>query len=295
MAQIGIGVDWTTILFQALNFLLLLVILQRFLYRPLREKMQEREEEIEAEIEEAKQRAEEAEREREELEEKLKEAEKEAEKIRKEAREEAAKRRDEILETAQEDAANIRREANERIRREEQAARERIQKRARQTAVELAEDLLRDTAGEALHDQLVDRFLSEEDDLRDADLNRLADATRKADGAIRIRTAYPLDERTQQRFQETLRDRLPWNDESSVPEFEFSIEEDPELVAGFTLISGGVALDLNVNHTLDELTGVTTDEERADGDERRDASSSEQEDQKRERAQKTQENGGESG
>ncbi|SEP08581.1 ATP synthase F0 subcomplex B subunit [Halogranum amylolyticum] len=293
MAEIGIGVDWLTILFQSLNFLILLVILQRFLYRPLRKKMREREAEIESEITEAKQRAEEAEREREELEEKLEEAQEEAEKIRRDAREEAAKRREETLEQARADAADIRQEANERIQREEQAARERIQKRARQTAVELAEDLLRETGGEALHDQLVDRFLSGQDNLGDADRDRLADAIRKADGAVRIRTAYPLEERTQQRLRETLQDRLPWDDESSVPELEFSVEEDPELVAGLTLISGGVALDLNVKHTLEALTGGTTDEERADGHERRGPSRGEQEDEEQERAQKPQENGGE--
>jgi F-type H+-transporting ATPase subunit b len=288
VAEIGIGVDWMTIIFQALNFLILLVILQRFLYRPLRKKMKEREEEIESEIVEAKQRAEEAEREREELEEKLEEAQEEAEKIRKEAREEAAERREEVLEQAREDAADIRQEANERIQREERAARERIQKRARQTAVELAEDLLRETGGEALHDQLVDRFLSEEDDLGDADLDRLADAIHKADGSVRVRTAYPLEERTQKRLREVLRDRLPW-DESSVPAFELSVEEDPELVAGLTLICGGVALDLNVKHALEELTQGTTDEEQADEDERRGPSRDEEE----ERARKPRENGGE--
>lgn len=293
MAEIGIGVDWMTILLQALNFLILLVILQRFLYRPLSKKMKEREEEIESEISEAKQRAEAAERERAELEEKLAEAQEEAEKIRRDAREEAAERRDEILEQAREDADDIRQEANERIQREEEAARERIQKRARQTAVELAEDLLRETGGEALHDQLVDRFLLGEDDLGDADLDRLADAIRKAGGAVRIRTAYPLEEQTQQRLRETLRDRLPWDDESSIPELEFAVEEDSELVAGLTLISGGVALDLNVKHTLEELTGGTTDEEQSDGDERRGPSSGEDEDEDKERTRKPQENGGE--
>jgi F-type H+-transporting ATPase subunit b len=293
VAEIGIGVDWMTILLQALNFLILLAILQRFLYRPLSKKMKEREEEIESEISEAKERAEAAEREREELEEKLAEAREEAEKIRRDAREEAAERRDEILEQAREDAADIRQEANERIQREEEAARERIQKRARQTAVELAENLLRETGGQALHDQLVDRFLSGEDDLGDADLDRLANAIRKTDGTVRVRTAYPLEERTQQHLRETLRDRLPWDDASSLSEFEFSVEEDPELVAGLTLISGGVALDLNVKHALEESTGGTTDEEQSDGDERRGPSSGDEEDDRKERARKPQENRGE--
>jgi len=293
VAQIGIGVDWTTILFQALNFLILLVILQRFLYRPLRKKMQEREAEIESEISEAKQRAEAAERERKELEEKLEEAQEEAEKIRRDAREEAAERREEILEQAREDAADVRQEADERIQREEQAARERIQKRARQTAVDLAEDLLRETGGEALHDQLVDRFLSGDDDLGDADLDRLADAIRKADGRVRVRTAYPLEERTQERLRKTLRDRLPWDDEAPIPDLEFAVEEDSELVAGLTLISGGVALDLNVKHALDELTRRTTDVEQSDGDERRGSSRGEEDDEETERARKPQENGGE--
>jgi F-type H+-transporting ATPase subunit b len=293
VAEIGIGVDWMTILFQALNFLLLLVILQRFLYRPLSKKMKEREEAIESEISEAKQRAEEAEREREELEERLAAAQEEAEKIRSEAREEAAKKREEILEQAREDAADTRREANERIQREEQAARERIQERARQTAVELTEDLLRETGGEALHDQLVDRFLSGEDDLGDANLDRLADAIRKADGAVRVRTAYPLEADTLQHLRENLRDRLPWDDESSIPELEFFVEEDPELVAGLTLLSGGVALDLNVKHALEELIERTTEEEDADGDERRDASRDEREDEETERARTSRGNGGE--
>lgn len=269
MPDIGLSVDWTTVLLQALNFLLLLAILQRFLYRPLRAKMEEREAEIEAEIAAAKRRAEEAERERAALEERLEAADAEAETIRREAREEAAERREEILEQARADAADARREASERIRGEEQAARERVREYARRTAVELAEDLLRETGGEALHDRLVDRFLSGEDGLGDADLDRLADGVREADGAVRVRTAYPLEADTLQRLRETLRDRLPWG-ESAPPELELSVEVDPELVAGFTLLSGGVALDLNVDRTLEEVAEDATGRGDVDGAERGD-------------------------
>jgi len=262
--EIGLGVDWTTILLQALNFLILLVILQRFLYRPLRSKMREREAEIESEIAAAERRAAEAEREREELEERLEAATTEAEEIRREAREEAAARREEILEKARGEAADIRQEATERVRREERAARERIRKDARRTAVELTKDLLRETGGKAVHDRLVERFLRGEDDLGEADLDRLADAVRRAGGAVRVRTAYPMEADELERLREALLERLPREDESAPPAIEFSVEEDPELVAGLSLLSGGVAVDLNVKHALEEYTGETTGADDAD-------------------------------
>jgi hypothetical protein len=64
-------------------------------------------------------------------------------------------------------------------------------------------------------------------------------------------------------------------------------------VAGLTLLSGGVALDLNVKHALEELIERTTEEEDADGDERRDASRDEREDEETERARTSRGNGGE--
>ena len=59
------NIDWFTLSAQIVNFLILLVLLRKFLYGPLRNVMQKREEKVTSRLEEARRKLDEAEEQRE--------------------------------------------------------------------------------------------------------------------------------------------------------------------------------------------------------------------------------------
>src|SRR5581483_11944040 len=117
-----LGVDWGKLLVQAINFLLLLYLLQRMAYRPLLRMMDQRRERIRNDLEEARRLREEAERTRNLYHEQLSRARDEARAILEEANNVSARIREQALLDAEAQNALLLQRAREEIEREKLAA-----------------------------------------------------------------------------------------------------------------------------------------------------------------------------
>lgn len=160
----SLGILGPNLLFQIVNFVILLWLLNRFLYRPVLKLMEERRESIRRELEAAERAREEAAVERQRLLEEMQEERRQSEeRLRKvvEASEAAAQAR---LEEAQREAARILAEAErqaEAMRRQSLAA---LRGDMADLALLAAAKVLQEGLDEERHRQLVDRFLREEID-----------------------------------------------------------------------------------------------------------------------------------
>jgi len=117
-----LGVDWGKLLVQAINFLLLLYLLQRMAYRPLLRMMDQRRERIRNDLEEARRLREEAERTRNLYHEQLSRARDEARAILEEANNVSTRIREQALLDAEAQNALLLQRAREEIEREKLAA-----------------------------------------------------------------------------------------------------------------------------------------------------------------------------
>src|SRR5690242_16986095 len=107
-------IEPSTVVFQIINFFILLVILTRFLYRPLLRTMQAREAEITARLQEADERTKLADAERDRLAEQAQQATRDAEAQRTQALADANREREQIVAQAREDAAHLQDDARRR-------------------------------------------------------------------------------------------------------------------------------------------------------------------------------------
>ncbi len=145
-----------SLIVQGINFLLLLVILHRILYKPLVAKMQERTTAIQKALEEAQHARAEASRQQEENATRLRSAYQEAASIREQALKEAAEEQRKLVEAAQAEARRLVEGARAQTEADIRRAREELRREVATIAVAVAEKLVRKSLRDEDHRRIVD-------------------------------------------------------------------------------------------------------------------------------------------
>ena len=154
-------VNWVGLAFQVLNFLLLLYILNRFLFKPLLARMDERSSKIEKGLEDAEAAARDRELARAEREAAVSEARKEAAAMIARANKIAEDTRNEILTEARTEAEKTTARAREEITAEKERAMAELRAEVAQLALDAAGKLIRANMDATTQRRLVEEFLAE--------------------------------------------------------------------------------------------------------------------------------------
>lgn len=244
-------IDWLTVAAQIVNFLVLVWLLQRFLYRPITQAMRRREERIAERLAEAK-----AVR---------TQAEVEAEELRgKERALDAA--REEILDAARADADALRARLEAELREEMEDKRETwhlhlqeerddfartLQRRAGHQLLDIAASVLADFADAELTERIAGTFITRLERLEDDARKRLADAAARAESAT-VASGYSIDSATRGRITRALHAALS----TDIP-VEYRTDED--ILLGIRLTIGEQSVEWSATRHLKRL-GTTLDE-----------------------------------
>jgi F-type H+-transporting ATPase subunit b len=148
-------------LFRTINFIVLLVILLKFLAKPIGDFLSARREEILSKLEEAKRSKEAAEARYAELAQRLANRDQEFEEIRRNAEENAARLKERIIVEAQENAKRIEEKTKASIEQELKKAQETLKVEAAELALKLSQEkLLREIKPED-HQRFVDSYIAD--------------------------------------------------------------------------------------------------------------------------------------
>ena len=145
-----------SLLIQALNFGLLLVVLWKFLYRPLLAKMDERTQAIRKSLDEAQAARAEAQRERESHAAKIQAAHAEAQAIRDTALKEAGEEQRRLVEAARSEAARLVEGAKAELAQDVRRARQELRREVSDLAITVAERLTRKSLRDEDHRRIVE-------------------------------------------------------------------------------------------------------------------------------------------
>jgi len=145
-----------SLIIQMLNFLILLAILHRLLYKPLLAKMQERGVAIKASLEAAEAARAEAARQQEESAERIRAAYAEAQSIRAAALKEAAEEQRKLVESARREAQLLVESARAQTEADIRRAREELRREVTDIAIAVAEKLVRKSLRDEEHRRIVD-------------------------------------------------------------------------------------------------------------------------------------------
>ena len=152
-----------SLIIQAFNFLLLLVILVKLLYKPLLAKMDERTQAIRKSLDEAQAARAEAQREREEHATRLQAAYAEAQAIRAAALKEAGEEQRRLVEGARAEAARLVESARNELAQDVRRARQELRQEVSDLAITVAERLIRKSLRDEDHRRIVQDAISRVD------------------------------------------------------------------------------------------------------------------------------------
>ena len=152
-------IDWFTVGAQALNFIILVWLLKRFLYKPILNAIDAREKKIAAELADADAKRTQAQRERDEFEHKNQEFDQQRAALLTKATDEASTERQRLLENARQEAEALGAKRREALRTDAKAINQAIAQRIQQEVFEIARKALSDLAAESLEERMCEAFI----------------------------------------------------------------------------------------------------------------------------------------
>jgi F-type H+-transporting ATPase subunit b len=157
--QLGIDPRW--FLSQVVNFIILLLILQRFLYKPMLNMLQQRQERVRESMDYAERVRKEAERAQTDYEAKIEESRREAQAIIAQATQQAERSREDILAKARDEARDIKAKAAEDLGYERKRVVAELRDQVAELAILAAGRVLGRELNDKTHREVVQNFLNE--------------------------------------------------------------------------------------------------------------------------------------
>ena len=185
-------IDWLTVGAQLVNFLVLVWLLQRFLYGPITRAMARREERIEGRLREARESREAAEAEAERLRERQEELDRQREEFLDEARAEAKALRERLEQEARDEVDEARSGWRRQVEAERADFLRELRRRTAAHVHELARTALAELADAELEERVAARFRESLRELVPDRARKMAEAARGESGTVRIESALEL-------------------------------------------------------------------------------------------------------
>jgi F-type H+-transporting ATPase subunit b len=225
-------IDWFTVSAQVLNFLILVWLLKRFLYKPILQAIDAREKRIAAQLADADARRAGAQEERAEFRHKNEEFERKRADLLRRTQDEVKAERQRLLDEARQAADALRAERQGALEREQQSLGHEITRRTREEVFAIARKTLADLAGTALEERMSDVFVERLRELEGEAREELAKALATAADPAVVRSASELPAKHRAAIQKAL-------DETFAAEVQVRFETVPDVIGGVELIVNG--------------------------------------------------------
>jgi F-type H+-transporting ATPase subunit b len=234
------AIDWFTFAAQIVNFIVLILLLERFLYRPLLGVMNERAQHLEEREQAGREALERAQQQEAAGARRLAEIEVEADAMRARALAEVETTRQQMLDTARRSVTEQENAWKESLRSRQQAVLRELQRQAGEHVLEAARRMLADLAGEDLEARVAETFCRQ---LEALDGERREQLVTSCNGRVQLLSAHALGPEPLQAIQQTLCRVLGHP-------VKLSAEVQPELECGLELRAGCCRLEWNLRSYL---------------------------------------------
>ncbi|MEW5783975.1 MAG: hypothetical protein AB1767_02640 [Bacillota bacterium] len=237
-------INWYTVIFTMINFLVLVFLLRRYLYSPIIRIMDERAALIAGRQEEATAKIAQAENEAETYRRKTAKLRQQEEKLLDEARKAAEAERKKLTETARQDLEATRRRWEDAFYRERETFTRELRREMGRQACLIARRSLRDLANADLEEMIWSVFAEKLQHLAPEDDEKLRAALSREERRATVRGVFPVVEEKLERLRHSLMERFQ-------PGFQLHYETDSGLICGLELDVGGYRLGWNLDSYLD--------------------------------------------
>ncbi|MFT5643049.1 MAG: F-type H+-transporting ATPase subunit b [Janthinobacterium sp.] len=239
-------IDWFTVGAQTLNFLILVWLLKRFLYKPILDAIDGREKSIAKKLTDASEKKAEAVKERAEFEQKNVQFERQRAALLSQATVDAQAERQRLLDAARVAADALRIKQQAALKSEEQGLHDQIVRRTHEEVFAITRKTLLDLAGTTLEERMTEVFVLRLRSLDGAAKDNLVQLLKTASVPVRVRSAFDLPPVQQAALQQALGELLS-------PDRSIHFETVPGMVSGIELGVNGTKIAWNVTDYLAQM------------------------------------------
>jgi len=253
-------IDWFTVIAQAVNFLVLVWLLKRFLYKPILDAIDAREKKIAETIAEAVETKQAAEMQRIEFERKTQRFNDDRKTLVLEMQEEIKLKREKLLDDANQSAEAMSAKRLEAMQRAQKTLADEISRQTQDQVFAISRKTLRDLADSSLEERITQAFIRQLREMNGSTIQDLADSLIESSKPIRVLSAFDLPEVQQIAIRHAIK-------EISAVDTLVSFDVDPNAIAGIEMTSSGRRIAWSIDDYLTSLqksiTELTTPDAKA--------------------------------
>jgi len=239
-------INWFTVIAQVINFLILVWLLKKFLYKPVLDAIDEREKKIVSRLEDAKNKKEEAQREQDEFGEKNKQFDQQKKELLDKAIADTKVQKDKLMEDAKKDVDALHDKQQQALNDMQEDLKKYLAQKTQKEVFDISRKALADLASVSLEEQSVKVFISRVEELQDKEKQQFVDAFKSKSNPVLIQSAFELHKTQQTEIKNAV-------DEILGKENEFEFKTAPEIISGIELKANGYKLSWNISAYLNSL------------------------------------------
>lgn len=239
-------INWFTVIAQIVNFIVLVWLLKRFLYKPILKAIDEREKKITGQIKDAEAKEAMAIKEQAEFSEKNDSFDKEKKELMDKAIAETNEERQKLLGAARKEATELSSKLEKSLTEMQENLKRDIAQKTQQEVFAIARKTLADLATETLEEQSANVFIRRLNDLKNEEKKQFAEAFKSDSNSILVQSAFNLPEKQQTNIKDAVNEILG-------TQAQFQFKTAPEIISGIELTSNSYKLAWSISEYLNSL------------------------------------------
>ncbi len=240
-------IDWFTIVAQIINFLILVFLLHRFLYKPIVKTIKSRQNEIERRWQDAEDEKESAKQTANSYKQKQRELEQKEQDIIAQAQEEADHKYHNLVEQARQEVEQKRQSWEESLQQDKEQFYSHLREKITQQVYEISRHAFEDLANISLEKQVINRFLHRLENLSEKERHHLAACLQKNDNGLVIRSHFEIPSENRDQILNSLHRTQIYQGEN------VHFTETSDLICGIELQASDYKIAWNLKDYLQNL------------------------------------------
>ncbi len=239
-------IDWFTVIAQVLNFLILVWLLKRFLYKPILNAIEEREKKVNDQLSEAASKMEEAIKEQNQFQQKNEDFDQKKQELMNEAITQTKEEKQKLFEQARKDAETMRSQLENAAKENEESFEKEIAEKTRREVFDISRKTLKDLADTELEDRIVKTFIAKLNDPSGTVKQQILPIFNSGKTEVTIKSAFGLSEKQQEEIKNAVK-----NISEQASAFQF--DRSPQIISGIELSVNGYKVAWSISEYLNSL------------------------------------------
>ena len=239
-------INWFTVIAQVINFLLLVWLLKKFLYKPVLDAIDTREKKIVARLEDAKSKMAEAKKEQDDFAEKNKQFDGQKKELMDKAFADTKIQKDKLLEDAKKEVDTLHAKQQKAVADMQENLKDELAQKTQKEVFDISRKTLTDLASVDLEEQAAKLFISRLEELKGEEKKQFIDAFTSGLQPVLIQSAFELPGKQQSELKKAVNNLLG-------KETGFEFKTSPEIISGIELSANGYKLSWSISAYIDSL------------------------------------------